>query len=380
MYTSLGLFLISFILIIYVKIKDHKKNKITLTKKDKANYAILIPAKDESRVIENLLKSIPDNTNTYVIVEDINDKTCGITKKYNGNIIVRKNLTKKRKGFALDEAIKEILKTKQYDLYFIFDADNILDKNFIDEMIKTYKNGYQIGLGYRNIKNSTNTITDCSGLTFSMINNLINKSKKKFNKTMIISGTGYYISGELINKWKGFPFNSLTEDYELTLYSASNNISTFYNEKAIYYDEQPTKLSVSIIQRTRWIKGFFEARKKEIKNIKNDYSKIIGITPYLFMVIGFMILLISTFSKFIRCIINNSNYQIYLTIFIATIIIIYLVLLIFTIILIIKDKNLNIKNKAKTIFFNPIFLITYINALIKALTTNVTWEKIEHGK
>ena len=45
--------------------------------------------------------------------------------------------------------------------------------------------------------------------------------------------------------WQGFPFNTLTEDYELTLYSTLNNLTTTYNEKAIFYDEQPDSFKVS---------------------------------------------------------------------------------------------------------------------------------------
>ena len=60
-------------------------------------------------------------------------------------IVYRKNLNKKRKGFTLDDAIKEILKSnKKYDAYFIFDADNILDKNYIKEMTKSFDEGYDI--------------------------------------------------------------------------------------------------------------------------------------------------------------------------------------------------------------------------------------------
>lgn len=90
------------------------------------------------------------------------------------NIIYRKDLTKKRKGYALDDAIKEILsKNKKYDAYFIFDADNILDKNYIKEMINSIEEGYDIGISYRNTKNSSTLVAASSALTFSMINTLV---------------------------------------------------------------------------------------------------------------------------------------------------------------------------------------------------------------
>ena len=97
-----------------------RKNKNTLVEnKDDYNFCVLIPARDESKVIEGLLKSLNLSVNmedVYVIVEDIKDKTVNICKKYNANVILR-TTKRQRKGYALDEAIKQI---KEYDLYFIF--------------------------------------------------------------------------------------------------------------------------------------------------------------------------------------------------------------------------------------------------------------------
>ena len=128
-------------------------------------FAVLIPARDESKVIEGLIKSIKDQTfninmnDVYVIVEDINDYTCDIVKKYGATTIVRKNLELRRKGYALDEAVKFILDSgKKYDAYFIFDADNVLDKDYFRNMNETFFNGYDIGIGYRNTKNGNDNI------------------------------------------------------------------------------------------------------------------------------------------------------------------------------------------------------------------------------
>ena len=45
-----------------------------------------------------------------------------------------------------------------------------------------------------------------------------------------------------------------------------------------------------------------------------------------------------------------------------------------------KDKlDLNKLTKTKVIFFNPIYLITYVYCALKSLfTKNVSWDKIEH--
>ena len=393
-----------------IKLKNNEINLKPIQKDP--SMCILIPARDESKVIEELLKSIKNQSykinmeDIYVIVESKvllatiskkikiveskEDKTIDISKKYNVNIIFRENLALKRKGYALDEAIKQILKSKEYDLYFIFDADNVLDKNFIANMMGTYKKGYDIAIGYRNCKNGNdNVISACSSLTFSMINTIGNKQKIKNNANVILSGTGFYIKGDLINKWQGFPFHSLTEDYELSLYAILNNLTTYYNEEAIYYDEQPTKYKQTVRQRVRWIKGYFTSRKEyiplikeKIKTSKNKGSmnnQIIGVRPFIYLIIGIILILL----KRIYTLIINKKITINLSLILAIFFVVYLIMLVITYIILKKEKliNLNKHMKIKAILFNPIYLTTYIPCAIKAiLKKNVEWTKIEHGK
>lgn len=365
-------------------------------------FAVLIPARDESKVIEGLIKSIKDQTfninmnDVYVIVEDINDYTCDIASKYGATTIVRKNLELRRKGYALDEAVKFILDSgEKYDAYFIFDADNVLDKDYFRNMNETFFNGYDIGIGYRNTKNGNdNIVAACSTLTFSMINTLGNLQKNKDSRNVTISGTGFYIKGSFIEKWKGYPFHTLTEDYELTLYSSLNEMTSFYNDKAMFYDEQPTSFKVSLDQRTRWIRGFLDARKIYVKklyeafktngkNSGSQFSNWIGVKPYILIAI---FLVLELFAKLVAGMYYLSVNQLlaykFFGQFLFLIFICYMVLLIATMIIIIREKkiDLSMSSKIKAIFFNPIFLISYVYCAIMALThKNLDWKKINHG-
>lgn len=380
---------ISILTLLYKYLIMKKNTNYPQKEKNDHNYAILIPARNESLVIEKLLISIENQTkkikpeDVYVIVETKKDKTVSVVEKHKMTIVYRKNLNKKRKGFALDDAIKEILKSnKKYDAYFIFDADNILDKNYIKEMTKSFDEGYDIGIGYRNTKNSKNLVSAASALTFSMINTIGNKRKSKYTNNLIISGTGYYIKGTIIESWKGFPFNSLTEDYELSLYSILNNLTTTYNDSAIYYDEQPEIFDVTITQRSRWVKGYFDARRNYIHKIRKSISKkdknyaskitaLIGVNPLITLIIGILLLLIDSITSFKNFIISL------LIIFIL----IYITLMIFTYIIIKKEENkLDIKvSKILLIFYNPFYLLSYIYCLYIAITKkDLGWQEIKH--
>lgn len=358
------------------------KRNINLKKEsDNPSICFLIPARDESKVIEPLLKSILSQTitinskNIYVVVENEKDKTISICKKYNINVIVRKKLNLKTKGYALDEALKNI--KEKYDLYFIIDADNVLENHFAEEMIKSYKEGYDIAIGYRNIKNGSDSLVSAaSGLTFSLLNNILNKSRNNNNIPVLLSGTGFYIKGDIINRFNGYPFNSLTEDYELSLYSILNDLNTTYNEKAIFYDEQPIKFKNTINQRRRWIKGYFVNRKKYIPLFKNHNNQaikleLIGIKPYIMLIIGIVFWMIYFLLK----------HKYFIDILIL--ILIYIVLMIISVIALKKDKNINISKTLKKhmIWYFPIFLASYILIAISILINpKVEWKRVEHNR
>ena len=393
-------FLIIGLLLFFSKIIIQKLNRNYPKKyrNNNHNFCILIPARNESKVIEDLLISIKNQTakinmkDVYIIVEDKNDPTIKIAKNYKTTVIIREKLDLKRKGYALMEAVDKILEDKKdYGAYFIFDADNILDKNFIAEMTKTYDKGYDIGIGYRNTKNgNTNAIAASSSLIFTILNTVNNQIKTENNLNSTISGTGFFIRGKWIKKWKTYPFHTLTEDYELTLYATLNNLTTFYNTDAIYYDEQPTKYKEYKTQRIRWIKGYFEARSKYtkelIKNLKfrnpnygSIYSDLIGVWDIILILIGSILLLINEFMKIFRGI-TLISLIIKISIFLIGL---YLILLLFTIWLLYKEEekfNLTWNIKIKTCILHPLLLIAYIPCALEAIfTKDLKWKPIKHG-
>ena len=394
------LVVISLIIFISNRILESENNNHPIKEeKKKPDFCILIPAKDESKVIRGPLDSIKNQTykinmqNVYVIVEDIKDPTVNICKEYKCNYIVRKHLELKRKGYALDEAIKQI--KKEYDAYFIIDADNILDKDFFKYMSKVYQKGYDIGVGYRDNKNwSSNVISACSGLVFTIANN-INKRKNKTNENITITGTGFYIKGNIIKEFGGYPFHEITEDYELTLYATVHKLTTCYEERTIFYDEQPTTLKASIKQRIRWIRGYFNARVNYLPQLKEKifdnqmnygsvYKEIMWLRPIFILALAFVIFYLAIIINQIYMLIKSTYDPSSLILGLIVIGITYLVMMFFTIYQLISErKHIKVKKslKVKIILYNPIFLLTFIYCAIAAIVKkNITWERIEHTK
>lgn len=381
-----------------------KNNNKPKRRKDGHNFCVLIPARYESKVIEGLLKSIKNQTHkvkmtdVYVVVESEKDQTVNICKKYNATVFIRKELHLKRKGYALDEVVKYILSgKKRYDAYFIFDADNVLDKDYFKNMIPVFDKGYDLATGYRNCKNGNDSVVAASSaLTFSLVNEVFNDNKNKQTRNITFSGTGFYIRGYLIEKWQGYPFHTLTEDYELSSYATLNNLTTYYNTKSVFYDEQPVKFKNTINQRIRWIRGYFDVRRmyqkkmllsldRKDRNFGSKLDESFGIIPYIFMVVGLLVWFLSIiFFIVYNLFLNKEILRTHVFELLIYFIILYLTLFIMTLVIVIIEGNkidLSLKTKIKVLFYNPIFMISYVPCAIKALTAKeVKWTKVEHGK
>lgn len=400
---SLAFIFTGLVMLLITSVFSKKNNNKPRKRSDGHNFCFLVPARYEAKVIEGLLISIKKQTvkvnmkDVYVIVESANDPTVNICKKYNATVVIRKHLELQRKGYALDEAVKFILNNnKHYDAYFIFDADNVLDKNYLKNMIPVFDKGYDLASGYRNCKNGNESvIAACSALTFSLVNTVFNDKKNKETKNITFSGTGFYIRGELIEKWKGYPFHSLTEDYELSSYATLNNLTTYYNTKSVFYDEQPLRFKDTINQRVRWIRGYFDVRRMYTKkmfesldkNDSNNGSKMdesVGIVPFIFIVVGLVFWFLSlVFFITYNLLMSNRVWKLHLLELAIFMIIIYLTMSVMTfVILMIEGKKLDLtlKSRVKAMVINPIFMISYVPCAIRALTSKeVKWTRVDHG-
>ncbi len=377
----------------------YNQPKLSLRRKEQVRMAVLIPARDESRVITGILESLgkqtlkPEKQDIYVIVEDASDPTVEICCKFGVNIVVRKPPIKQCKGAAMDEAVKQILaRGEHYDLYFVFDADNTLTATYLEKMVKIYKQGYAMATGYRMPKNGNqNVIAAASALTFTMINVLGNQSRIRHHGNIIFSGTGCFVAGEIVEKWGGWPFQSLTEDYEMSLYATLEGLSTYYNAEAVFYDEQPTKYRQTVLQRTRWIRGYFDARKLYIAKIRqkmhqkpraHNYGSLvresIGVTPIILIVVGLVLELVNSVVRLFLT--QNTVYGI--IIIAGVLILVYVILAIVTDFMLLREKTrFKLSLKVKTILYNPIYLLGYIPCAILAILgrKRIKWQKIEHG-
>ncbi len=258
--------------------------------------AAVIAARNEEKVIGYLIDSIKksnypnDLLDVWVIPNNCTDQTEQVAINHNA-LVYNPRIQVKSKGDALKDFFNFILKNNDiYDAFCVFDADNLVDKNFFLEMNKVIEDGYLVAQGYRESKNPRDSwISGSQSIFYWVQNRFLNGSRRAFHMSAILNGTGFMVTSKLL-KEIGFNTFTMTEDIEFSTQCILRNHRIAFVAKSIVYDEHPVDFDVSWNQRKRWSTGIIqvlynysgEIFKKLIKTKQWIYFDLLVylITPY----------------------------------------------------------------------------------------------------
>ena len=240
-------------------------------------YGVLIAARNEEAVIGELLDSLrrqdyPQGMlDIFVVADNCTDGTADAARAGGAVVFERFNTSQVGKGYALQyllERIDEQCSLERYDGYFVFDADNLLDEQFVREMNKCFTPESPVVTSYRNSKNfGDNWISSGYSLWFLREAGQINAARCALGTSSAVGGTGFLVSSELLRRIGGWKYFLLTEDLEFTVDMVLQGVHIAYCGSAVLYDEQPTKFTQSWWQRLRWSKGYLQILRQDGRRI-----------------------------------------------------------------------------------------------------------------
>lgn len=230
-------------------------------------YAVVIAARNEENVIGQLLESINGQTyprelvTTFVVADNCTDRTAEIARAYGAVCYERFNSANRTKGYALQYLFGQISRdygTDTFEGYFVFDADNILNPDYIEKMNNAFDSGEKIITSYRNTKNWEDGCVAASyAIHWMRTVRCENRAKSSLGMACRVQGTGFLFSNELVaNGWR---FVDLTEDRSFCIDAVRRGYRISFQEEAEFYDEQPENLAIAFRQRIRWSKGHLQA-------------------------------------------------------------------------------------------------------------------------
>ena len=281
LFSLLGAFTVHFVVFAIVGVFRRK----TVPQTDKINkYGLIIPARNEEEVVAGLIESIKKNDypqdmlQVFVIAHNCSDRTAEIAREHGATVYEYNNPAENTMGYAfkhLFSCIERDYGTQSYDGFLLFNADNILDRNYIARMNDAfeYYNRESVITSYRNSKNfGTNLISGLYGMYFAVGCRLESRGRTVLGCSTRVQGTGYLINSNVVKD--GWPYVSLTEDWEFTADQILHFNNIRYCDDAVFYDEQPTDLHIMWRQRVRWSRGHllvFYARFRDL--VKNLFKK-----------------------------------------------------------------------------------------------------------
>lgn len=360
-------------------------------------YAAIIAARNESKVIGELLDSIrcqnypKELLDIIVVADNCTDDTAKIARSHGATVYERHNTRKVGKGYALNFLFKKIQSTvglDYYDGFLVFDADNVLDENFVREMNNVFDAGYRVVTSYRNSKNyGTNWISAGYSLWFLRESKYLNGARMVCNTNCAISGTGFLVSSQIIKSDGGWKYLLLTEDIEFTVDKVIHNEVIGYCESAVLYDEQPENFKASWHQRLRWTRGFYQVIRHYGAGLVSGcfrkfqcFDMLMTIAPATLLTLTMLVIdtLICTYGL----ITENSRYVIAaLSEIWSSTSRIYISLFLFGLVTSITEwKQIYCSNYKKILymFTFPVFMFTYVPIAIVALYKKVAWVPIRH--
>lgn len=261
-----------------VALKMHKQPQQPVTVCHR--FAALIAARNEEQVIANLIESVRRQNyptgmiDVIVIADNCTDHTADVARQAGAIVYERFNRAEIGKGYVLKFAFENIFSERDvYDAFCIFDADNLVEKNFFAEMNRALCSGAKVAQGYRDIKNPFDTwVSGCHAIYYWMQNRFSNYARACLGLSASINGTGFMIAADHL-RVHGYDVSTLTEDLEYTMQTVMLGERVAWVPSARVFDEQPLTQYQSMVQRTRWTNGFVQCLGKYIRPMFRGFVK-----------------------------------------------------------------------------------------------------------
>ena len=379
----------------------HGEVKLPRAKK-RHRYAFFIAAHNEEPVIGNLVRSIKEQDypseliDIFVVADACTDNTAEEARRAGAIVYERNDLARKGKSWVMDYGFGRILREYpgKHEAFFIFDADNLLAKDYVSIMNDAFDQGYMACTSYRNSKNfGSSWISSAYATWFLREARFLNNARMLCGTSCAVSGTGYLVSAKIIEGMHGWQFHTLTEDIQFSTFCAVHGVKIGF-APAVFYDEQPVTFAASWKQRMRWTKGFYQVFFTYGSHLVKSIFKYRRFAAYdLLMTIapGMLLTLVSVLANGAFLIVGSLSHGFLATdaemrmcwgSLISIVVSTYLTFFVLAVLTTFFEyHHIHCKQKWRLVanlFTFPLFMFSYIPLTVAALFMKVDWVPTPH--
>jgi cellulose synthase/poly-beta-1,6-N-acetylglucosamine synthase-like glycosyltransferase len=256
--------------ILAIGVKDFCKNRQKLQKKRAPDatlpsFSIVVPVKNEEKVINRLLTSLlgldyPASKREIIIVEDgSTDKTLDICvnfAKEHASVKILQKPFSNGKPSALNYGLKHA----KGDVIAVFDADNVPDSNALMAVLEYFENPIVAAVQGKtlSLNSQENMLTQFISYEEAVWSEAYLRGKDTLNLFVHLKGSCQFIRRDVLEKLEGFDEGVLSEDMEISARLLKNDYKIRYASDVVAWQESPSNLKTLFKQRTRWFRGTME--------------------------------------------------------------------------------------------------------------------------
>lgn len=222
---------------------------------------ILIPAKDESRVIEstvrNLFKLDYPKFHVWVIDDGSTDKMPAVLeslKKEYPRLRVHTRVQGSRPGKSA--ALNEVLPLSKGEVICVFDADAYVAPDFFNVILPVLapENVGAVQAQKRIYEHQTGFLPEAQDSEYAL-DTYFQMGRDAIGGAVELRGNGELVKRSSLIDVGGWNNNAITDDLDLTMRLMIRNWDVRFSAQAVVWEEAVTTLKALIRQRRRWAEG-----------------------------------------------------------------------------------------------------------------------------
>jgi len=258
--------------------------------------SVIVPVKDEERVVGRLLEALlrldyPPEKREIVIVEDGSvDNTVEICREYVRRYPDQIKLVHQPTSSGKPSALNCGLKHAKGEIVAVFDADSVPESDTLLKAVEHFEDPSVAAVQGRacSINADVNMLTKFISYEEAVRYETYIRGKDVLNLFVPLTGSCYFVRRSVLLDVNGWDDASLSEDMDVALKLTKEGFCIRYAPEIRYWQENPVNLAQLIKQRIRWFRGEMEIAIKYGKlvtkpNRRNVDAEMTLIGPYLFI-------------------------------------------------------------------------------------------------
>lgn len=238
----------------------------SINRENLPSISIIVPVKDEEKVVERLLNGLaeiayPSDKLEVIIVEDCStDDSFNICRRFAQNNNINLKIFHRELSNGKPSALNFGVKHAKGDIIGILDADSLPAPDILLNLTKYFEDPKVAAVQGRtsSINFGQNMLTKFISYEEAAWCEAYLRGKDVLKLFVSLKGSCQFIRHDVLEAVGGFDERYLAEDMELSARMATRRYRIKYASDVRAWQECPSQLKQLLIQRTRWYRGWME--------------------------------------------------------------------------------------------------------------------------